>query len=99
MARMIEEIGDRPHFPSEVRFRGQRKMGSVPDFLRMAPMKTRFTEAFGMKHPIACAPMAYVTGGRLAAAVSNAGGLGVLAGGYAGTVGGEPDLAAEIAIA
>ena len=75
------------------------EIGVCPDFLRMAPMKTRFTEAFGVKHPIACAPMAYVTGGRLAAAVSNAGGLGVLAGGYAGTVGGEPDLAAEIAIA
>ena len=62
-------------------------------------MKTRFTEAFGVQHPIVCAPMAYVTGGKLAAAVSNAGGLGVLAGGYAGTVGGEPDLEAEIAIA
>jgi nitronate monooxygenase len=62
-------------------------------------MRTRFTEAFGVKHPIVCAPMAYVAGGKLAAAVSNAGGLGVLGGGYAGTVGGEPDLAAEIAIA
>ena len=62
-------------------------------------MKTRFTEAFGVKHPIVCAPMAYVTGGKLAAAVSRAGGLGVLGGGYAGTVGGEPELGAEIAIA
>jgi len=62
-------------------------------------MRTRFTEAFGVKHPVVCAPMAYVTGGRLAAAVSNAGGLGVLAGGYAGTVGGEADLGAEIDIA
>ncbi|HUI99722.1 MAG TPA: nitronate monooxygenase [Usitatibacter sp.] len=62
-------------------------------------MRTRFTEAFGVEHPVACAPMAYVTGGKLAAAVSKAGGLGVLGGGYAGTVGGEPDLAAEIAIA
>lgn len=58
-------------------------------------MKTRFTEAFGVRHPIVCAPMAYVTGGKLAAAVSHAGGLGVLAGGYAGTVGGEPELRAE----
>ncbi len=62
-------------------------------------MRTRFTEGFGVKHPIVCAPMAYVTGGRLAAAVSKAGGLGVLGGGYAGTVGGEPELAAEAAIA
>lgn len=62
-------------------------------------MRTRFTEAFAVRHPIVCAPMAYVTGGKLAAAVSKAGGLGVLGGGYAGTVGGEPELAAEIAIA
>jgi len=62
-------------------------------------MKTRFTEAFGVEHPIVCAPMAYVTGGKLAGAVSKAGGLGVLGGGYAGTVGGEPDLRAEASIA
>jgi nitronate monooxygenase len=41
--------------------------------------------------------MAYITGGALAAAVSRAGGLGIVAGGYAGTVGGEPDLEAELA--
>lgn len=41
--------------------------------------------------------MAYVTGGTLAAAVSRAGGLGIVGGGYAGTVGGEPDLEAELA--
>jgi len=41
--------------------------------------------------------MAYVTGGALAAAVSRAGGLGIVGGGYAGTVGGEPDLEAELA--
>lgn len=58
-------------------------------------MKTRFTEAFGVRHPIVCAPMAYITGGKLAAAVSRAGALGLLAGGYAGTVGGEPELRAE----
>jgi nitronate monooxygenase len=41
--------------------------------------------------------MAYVTGGALAAAVSRAGGLGIVGGGYTGTVGGEPDLEAELA--
>jgi nitronate monooxygenase len=40
--------------------------------------------------------MALVTGGRLAAAVSDAGGLGILGGGYAGTLGGEPDLQKEL---
>lgn len=60
-------------------------------------ISTRLTERFGIRHPIVCAPMAYVAGGALAAAVSRAGGLGIVAGGYAGTVGGEPDLEAELA--
>ena len=62
-------------------------------------ISTRLTERFGIQHPIVCAPMALVTGGALAAAVSHAGGLGIVGGGYAGIVGGEPDLDAELAIA
>ena len=62
-------------------------------------LRTRFTERFGVRHPIVCAPMALVTGGRLARAVSRAGALGVIGGGYAGTLGGEPDLDAELALA
>ena len=62
-------------------------------------IKTRLTERFGIKHPILCAPMAYVTGGLLAAAVSRAGGLGIVGGGYAGTMAGEPDLDTELALA
>ena len=60
---------------------------------------TRLTERFLIRHPIVCAPMALVTGGALAAAVSRAGGLGVVGGAYAGTLGGEPDLETEIALA
>lgn len=45
-------------------------------------MQTRFTERFQLKYPIACAPMAMVSGGRLAGAVSRAGGLGLIGGGY-----------------
>ena len=60
-------------------------------------IRTRLTERFGIQHPIICAPMAYVTGGALAAAVSRAGGLGIVGGGYAGTQGGEPDLEIELA--
>jgi nitronate monooxygenase len=60
-------------------------------------MRTRLTEAFGIAYPILCAPMGFVTGGRLAAAVSRAGGLGILGGGFAGTHGGEPDLRQELA--
>ena len=62
-------------------------------------MKTRLTEEFGIRHPILCAPMALIAGGRLAAAVSDAGGLGILGGGYAGALGGEPDLEKELALA
>jgi nitronate monooxygenase len=40
--------------------------------------------------------MALVTGGDLASAVSRAGGLGIVGGGYAGILGDEPDLEAEM---
>ena len=39
-------------------------------------LKTRLTELLGIQYPIISAPMAYMSGGRLAAAVSSAGGLG-----------------------
>lgn len=65
---------------------------------RTAVVKTRLTEEFGIRHPILCAPMALICGGCLAAAVSDAGGLGILGGGYAGALGGEPDLGKELAL-
>jgi nitronate monooxygenase len=43
---------------------------------------TRLTEMFDLQHPIVLAPMGSVSGGQLAAAVSNAGGLGLVGGGY-----------------
>ena len=39
-------------------------------------LKTRITERLGIHYPIISAPMAHMSGGRLAAAVSSAGGLG-----------------------
>jgi nitronate monooxygenase len=44
-------------------------------------LSTAFTEMFGLRHPIALAPMGGSAGGALAAAVSNGGGLGLLGGG------------------
>jgi nitronate monooxygenase len=44
-------------------------------------LRTAFTELFGLRHPIALAPMGGSAGGALAAAVSNAGGLGLVGGG------------------
>ena len=43
-------------------------------------MKTRMTETFGIQYPIMLAGMNWLTTPKLVAAVSNAGGLGVLAG-------------------
>ena len=47
-----------------------------------AVLKTRLTEFFGIECPVLLAPMAGVSGGRLAAAVTAAGGLGIIGGGY-----------------
>lgn len=56
-------------------------------------LATALTEMFGLEHPIVLAPMGGVSGGRLAASVSNAGGLGLVGGGY-----GDPAcLRAELA--
>ncbi|CAK7202372.1 hypothetical protein SEUCBS139899_005095 [Sporothrix eucalyptigena] len=46
----------------------------------MAPLATPLTQLLGIQHPIVLAGMARVSGGALAAAVSNAGGLGVVGG-------------------
>src|SRR5262245_49513209 len=43
-------------------------------------IRTRFTEMFGLEHPVMSAPMAMHSGGTLAAAVSAAGGLGSFGG-------------------
>jgi nitronate monooxygenase len=45
-------------------------------------INTRLTERLGIQHPIISAPMAFAAGGALAAAVSDAGGLGLIGGGY-----------------
>jgi len=45
-------------------------------------LKTRLTEKLAIAHPILLAPMHVMAGGKLAAAVSDAGGLGLIGGGY-----------------
>lgn len=60
-------------------------------------LHTRLTTRFGLRYPILNAPMALIAGGALAGAVSRAGGMGLIGGGYAGTLGAEPDLATEFA--
>ena len=48
----------------------------------MATLSTRLTRVLELRHPIVSAPMAFAGGGALAAAVSQAGGLGLIGGGY-----------------
>jgi nitronate monooxygenase len=45
-------------------------------------LRTRLTERLGIERPVISAPMGFVAGGRLAAAVTAAGGLGLIGGGY-----------------
>lgn len=45
-------------------------------------LRTRLTERLHIEHPIISAPMGVIAGGQLAAAVSKAGGLGFIGGGY-----------------
>ena len=45
-------------------------------------IRTKLTRQFGIDHPIISAPMAFAAGGKLAAAVSTAGGLGLIGGAY-----------------
>lgn len=66
-------------------------MTSTPDL--PTTITTPLTTLLGIRHPILLAPMGDTAGGRLAAAVSAAGGLGLIGGGYA-----DPDwLVREIA--
>ena len=44
---------------------------------------TNLTQRLGIEHHILLAPMGFVAGGALAAAVSAAGGFGMIGGGYA----------------
>lgn len=59
----------------------------------MALLKTALTELLGIEHPILLAPMGSAAGGRLAAAVTQAGGLGLVGSGYAN----EASLRRELA--
>jgi nitronate monooxygenase len=53
----------------------------------MDPLSTPWSRAMGLRAPILNAPMGGVAGGRLAAAVSTAGGLGMIGVGSAGSIG------------
>lgn len=58
-------------------------------------LRTRLTERLKLEHPVISAPMGFASGGKLAAAVTVAGGLGLIGGGY----GNEAWLREQIAAA
>ena len=45
-------------------------------------LTTRLTQKLNITHPVISAPMAFASGGKSAAAVTDAGGLGLIGGGY-----------------
>lgn len=59
--------------------------GSPPghDRVKRMPFRTPLTELLGIEHPIVLAPMGATAGGALAAAVTRAGGFGLIGVGYA----------------
>jgi NAD(P)H-dependent flavin oxidoreductase YrpB (nitropropane dioxygenase family) len=72
--------------------RGIESASAIPE--QETYMKTRITEMFGIQHPIIQGGMHFVGFAEMAAAVSNAGGLGIITGLTQGT---PVKLAAEIA--
>jgi nitronate monooxygenase len=59
----------------------------------MPVIETALTRLLGIEHPILLAPMGSAAGGRLAAAVTHAGGLGLVGSGYASTTAIRNELA------
>ncbi|MGD9616536.1 MAG: NAD(P)H-dependent flavin oxidoreductase [Alphaproteobacteria bacterium] len=59
----------------------------------MPVIETALTRLLGIEHPILLAPMGSAAGGRLAAAVTHAGGLGLVGSGYASTAAIRNELA------
>lgn len=56
--------------------------GLIEGWNSVITLATRLTRSLRLRHPIVSAPMAYAAGGALAAAVTRAGGLGLIGGGY-----------------
>src|SRR5436853_4163509 len=59
----------------------------------MVAIETALPRLLGIEHPILLAPMGSAAGGKLAAAVTNAGGLGLVGSGYASTAAIRKELA------
>ena len=65
--------------PPQAARQAGRHLKSGPEASGTTLIRTRLTELLGIRHPVVQAAMGYVSGPRLAAATSNAGGLGLIA--------------------
>ena len=79
--KVILDICTRPRLHPRQAARGAEAVGRDP------LIRTRLTERLDIRHPVLLAPMGGVAGGRLAAAVTSAGGLGLIGGGYGDAAG------------
>lgn len=63
-------------------------------------LSTRLTRFFEIEHPVISAPMAFAAGGKLAASVTSAGGLGLIGGAYCDQqwIGSEFDAAGNVPV-
>src|ERR1700712_5685764 len=69
-----------PPSPSFAPYLVVARTSHADEFLLAEKIRTPLTELFGIKHPILLAGMNVAAGPKLAAAVTNAGGLGVIGG-------------------
>ncbi|RCI11702.1 hypothetical protein L249_7633 [Ophiocordyceps polyrhachis-furcata BCC 54312] len=75
----FDKVGDTVEYTGPF-WREKRGTRAKQSTAMEGPIATPLTRLLGIQHPIILAGMARVSGGKLAAAVSNAGGLGVIGG-------------------
>jgi hypothetical protein len=78
-------VKSRPQRFKELSWRCYREPARLSELvkgLKVMSIRTALTEIFSLKYPIVSPPMGSVAGGHLTAAVSDAGALGLVGGGY-----------------
>ena len=80
--RVGKQAAGRRTFVKDAAAAGLLAASGVGAQTREAGIRTPLTETFGLQYPIVLAPMGGAAGADLAAAVSNAGGLGLIGGAY-----------------
>jgi len=81
-AKICGVIGERIHLIVILNRSSRLAADSSEKENAMPTLSTKFTRALNLRYPIVSAPMAFAGGGALSAAVTRAGGLGLIGGGY-----------------